>query len=336
MDQILVEPLTLFVTDREQFDAKYETNPFVVAFAKNVFLESESRPQQAEHIAVIRMGHTICREKKYDGMIYSNGQFVRYSEFKVTCRRTDEDGNLGKMGSIQINDVTQDIVDRYIQDQPLFVFPYYIDGHLAAMLSVDFSVIRPAYEKCVKKFKGADIYGRKSFGLSLGSWINDATVEFVHKDTNIVEQLPPMMQRKIYQTHPDYQRSNSMTGIVKFPEDHQFARFGFNFDTDCVVSYARDPNGVDRAPKSGIKIKEVSFGHAVLKKAATELSGLTCPSIPAPRKNGTVKVTSTPTQGATGKKMFVTFTQEITENMTIADIRRQFNVITAKMEIITA
>ena len=332
MEPRLVKAVTMFVTDRDQFHSNYADNIELSALCHEVFMKSESRPQLAEHIAITKMGHVVCREKKYDGMIFDNGQFVRYAEYKVTCRRTDADGNVGKMGSIPLNDVTQSIVDRYIQDQPLFVFPYFIDGHLAAMFSVDFSVIRPAYEKFLAT---NDKPGRPSFGLPLGAWIDEATVEFVHKDLTIVAQLPPTLQAKIYQTHPDYQRSNSMTGIVKFPVGHQFERFGFNFDTDCVVSYAREPSGVDRAPKSGIKIKEVSYGHGTLKKAATELSGFTCPSIPAPRKNGTVKVTSTPAQGAMGKKMFVTFTQEITENMTIADIRRQFNVSTAKMEIIT-
>ena len=321
-----VEPLTLFVQDRAAFNEKYADEPRTISLCNKMFLVTESRPQVAEHIAVTIMGHEICHEKKYDGMIVNNGQIARYSEYKVTCRRLQEDGKYSSMSSIQINDVSESIVARYVADQPLFVFPYFLDGHLAAMFSVDFAVIEPKYTNFLATNTKV---GRPSFSLALSDWLSHATVEFVHKDPEVVEQLAPMLRSKIYQSNPSLDRSNiNMTGIVKFPEGHEFERFGFNFDTNRVISYARSVEGLERADNSSIKVNNIRYSSKDIKLAA---AALVDPEL--------AKFTVTPTRRATPQvtsgKMTVTLSQEFSVTTSMAEIIRQLtaNIKSAKFEV---
>ena len=328
-----IEPLTLFVQDRDKFNEKYANEPRTIALCNKMFLVTESRPQVAEHIAITIMGHTICDEKKYDGMIVDNGHLIRYSEYKVTCRRIGEDGKYTSMSSIQINDVSAAIVARYVADQPLFVFPYFLEGHLAAMFSVDFSVIEPKYKNFLATNTKA---GRPSFTLALSDWLDQAKVEFVHADNSIVEQLSPTLQRKIYQST---QRSNTMQGIVKFPQGHKFEHYGYNFDTDRVVSYIRHLQGQDRSDKTGIKILGIGYVRwQDLKAEAEILSGVPVsnPSVPRAVSVPALGIYTHKASAASipqPKKMFVTFTREFPATMSMAQVQQQLNSGDAELKI---
>ena len=187
---LVEEPAKLYVTNRAEFNKLYKESPVTGAMLDEMFLESESRPDIAERIALKVLGHIPSRTKKgYDGET-TDGRAV---EAKVRNAVTREDGTLPQgLTQITINDVSKTIIERYDIDNPLFVFPYFIDGHLAASFDVEYANIRHHYLNCLSNHTK----GRCSFKLYASEWIKDSNVSFVHGDQNVVNKLPKMLASK--------------------------------------------------------------------------------------------------------------------------------------------
>lgn len=336
MDARLVEPYTLFATERELFLEKYQDNPLLIAAITDVFLLSESRPQQAEHIAIKMMGHEIHHDKKYDGMIVSqDGTFLRYSEYKVTCRRSN-DGEISKISGVSINDVSQTILDRYIQDQPLFVFPFFVDGHLVAMFSVDFCVIRDEYERFLSRHAAKTEKGRASFKLATSAWSDRCKIEYVHKNLELIRELPPVLQTRIYHTLPP-QGELMNCQVIAFPTDHKFYGYGYNFTTERIVSYKVNPAGADRKERGGITINKVYYAQLEFRNAAAALSTGTVvaqvTSLPKEPRSSSAKPQKAPSSNGTFQ---VTVTYEFPETMSMAEVKRKLNIGDAELKITVA
>lgn len=183
MKKRVLEAARLFVTDRTEFQTQYADNPIVGELLEEVFLESESRPELCERIPIILLGHIPSDHKRgYDGVTKAG----RPIELKAR-NFVSQNGFYPIIdASVTINDVSATIVERYQQDNPIMLFPYFFDGHLAAIFSVDYSVIHHRYQACLEKTHS----GRKSFKLSAGYWINECNVEFVHSNPNVQLLLP--------------------------------------------------------------------------------------------------------------------------------------------------
>lgn len=233
INEQVISKFVQYATDRDAF---YKTtDPLLAASIDYSMMGAESRPHGAEHVAIKVMGHKIFSGKKYDGEFY-DGTRKRYSEYKVTCRKTNDRGETTSMSAIGHNDVTADIVARYDADQPLFVFPFFIDGHLAAMFSVDYAVLRPKYAAFLSKVKPS-----RSVLLSLKDWLDESTVEYVHSDPEVVSKLAPSLLARI--KGGSMKRGAGVSNIVCFPEGHKYSSYGFDLGTDEMISFKTDAAG---------------------------------------------------------------------------------------------
>jgi hypothetical protein len=189
MKKRVLEAAKLFVTDRTKFQIQYADNPIVGELLEEVFLESESRPELCERIPIILLGHVPSDHKRgYDGVTKTGRPIELKARNYVSTNGEFPRIDAGTM----INDVSDSILERYQQDNPLMLFPYFFDGHLAAIFSVDYSVINHRYQACLEKTHS----GRKSFKLASGYWINECNVEFVHSNPNVQLLLPRALYLK--------------------------------------------------------------------------------------------------------------------------------------------
>ena len=345
MDPAVTESLMLFVTDRDAFNTKY-AGTVIPAFCNELMMESESRPHSAERIAILKMGHSIFREKKYDGWFYCGGK-RRFSEYKVTCRYAKEDGTYTTMASIGINDVSRNVVDRYIADQPLFVFPYFIDGHLVAMFSVDFKYLQPKYEQFVAaRLAGKKVDGRARLTLSLQDWLAFSNVEYVHRNMDLVNKLGPTLRRKIQTSFSTAPTLGGITvalqNIVRFPAGHKFAEYGYDFGTETPYSFVCKPEGTEIRAKYSFKNYATGkhFNISDLRDSAAAQAGITVGPRPSPGKTQVVtkrpaiKVLNAMAQpnisGDFGK---VRVTVELSDSITLGELRTKLSGTGARILI---
>ena len=189
MNKHVFNAASLYVTNRTKFNKQYARNELARELMHEIFLESESRPDLAERIAIALLGHIPSPTKRgYDGKTKSG----RPVEAKVRCF-ISVDGKFENCTRLAFNDISRGIVDRYIADQPLFVFPFFYDGHLAAIFTTEFKNIHKFYEARLASDKG----GRCCFNLAAKYWANDAKVAFVNNDESIVKMLPKPLYDKV-------------------------------------------------------------------------------------------------------------------------------------------
>lgn len=186
MDKDVLEVTKLYVTDRIRFKKQYSNSvnsKLVEALLDQVFLNSESRPDLAEQVALYILGYTPRQGKRgYDGYTKKG----RPVEAKVR-NAVSIDGKFppGQKFS-RINDVSQNIIDRYRADNPLFVFPYFFDGHFVAAYTIDYRHLDICYARCLEKHTK----GRVSFTLSASYWLPNATLAYRHKSKLVQSYLP--------------------------------------------------------------------------------------------------------------------------------------------------
>lgn len=190
MNKLVFNAALLYTTDRRRFNSKFAHNRIVGALLDEIFLESESRPDLAERIAIAALGHIPSATKKgYDGET-RDGRMIeaKVRNFASINGRWPE-----SQTSNSVNDVSWAIIERYQEDNPLFIFPYFYNGHLASIFSVDFEVIEPNYVACMNSTKP----GRKSFKLPAAAWLEYSRVEFVNKNPSVIGLLPKCMREYI-------------------------------------------------------------------------------------------------------------------------------------------
>lgn len=190
MNPAVATAATMYATNRDAFIKEYGADSLVEGLLDEIFLESESRPDLAERVALVVIGHKPSAEKRgYDG-ISTAGRLI---EAKVRNAVSNEYGHFPDgLTATTINDVSQAIIDRYDTDNPVFVFPYFLDGHLAAVFSVQYKDIRHKYVECLAKHKK----GRVSFKMGAGVWIKKSEVSFMHRDPEVVAKLPKILAER--------------------------------------------------------------------------------------------------------------------------------------------
>ena len=183
LDKAVFDAALLYTTDRTAFLRRYSKNHLARGLLNEIFLESESRPDLAERVAIYALGHSPSVVKKgYDGWT----RHGRPVEAKVRNFVSVDGAFPSSQTSTTINDVSRSIVDRYKQDNPLFIFPYFYDGHLSTIFAVDYKHLDQYYEKCLANPKK----GRISFKLGASSWLPHARRVFSHQDQSILNYLP--------------------------------------------------------------------------------------------------------------------------------------------------
>ena len=193
-DNVVFKAALLYTTNRVQFQKKYGDNKLAVGLLDEMFLESESRPDLAERIALIAIGCIPSITKKgYDGMT-SMGRPVEakvrnYAGLMTAGRNRPYHS---------INDISQNIVNKYVEDNPLFVFPYFYDGHLAAAFSVDFL---PTLHAWYQGVLDNHVTGRVSKTLGPSTWLENSTIAFQNKDKTVVEKLPTVLKTHVFKVN---------------------------------------------------------------------------------------------------------------------------------------
>lgn len=187
MNEQVLRATHLYVTDRKKFEKDYsgdKNSMLVKFFLDEIFLNSESRPDLAEQVALYDLGCKLREGKKgYDGFTKEG----RPVEAKVRNFVTNQYGEFpSSQTAHQINDVSQTIIDRYRKDNPLFFFPYFYNGHYAAAFTIDYDKIDPYYTACLTNYTK----GRVSFQLRIGNWLEHSKLVHLHKDELIRSYLP--------------------------------------------------------------------------------------------------------------------------------------------------
>ena len=117
-----------------------------------------------------------------------------------------------------------------------------------------------------------------------------------------------------------------MSNAFRFPANHKYARYGYDFDSDQVVSYANDPAG--KLLKAGYSFKDSILNEILsikdIRAEAEQLSGKTVKNT---RKIVRAKQTRVSSIGSPNKgagTFTVTVTKNFPKGTSIGEIMRQF------------
>lgn len=193
MDSKVFEATLLYVTNRKKFNERYGESGVEGGFLNEIFIESESRPDLAERISIAAVGYIPSQGKKgYDGYTPEG----RPIEAKVRNFVSTNGIWPRPSGTLTINDVSWNIVERYVNDNPLMLISYFYDGHMSTVFEFDYLNIHHCYVDCLKKHK----IGRCSFKLGITPWIDIAKPIFIHEDTEVLNLLPKTILNKVQST----------------------------------------------------------------------------------------------------------------------------------------
>lgn len=197
----------LYTTNRLEFLKKY-SGTLHEGYLNLLFLGAATRPDLAEEIAVILYGYSpIPKKHGFDGI--NENKTPKYAEVKV--RTTDSEriskncnkkGNSSNIGSITVNDPSQNIIDKYNKHSPVFLFPFYIDGHLICIFSQEWARLKPHYEKTIKNAKEKTEQGnppaRLSVSLTIPKWLPHSKLVFLNEnEKSLWNKLPIKMEKYI-------------------------------------------------------------------------------------------------------------------------------------------
>ena len=195
MDQRIQITGIQYICNRTQFEIDVQAgvvDSLYKAFFDEMFLNTTTAPQLAQKLVLLVLGYIPYSKKHgYDGVTPPpRSQEV---EEKMCMRMTQLTGKPPTgMTSTTINDPSQQIFDKYDVDKPLFVFPYFIDGHLIAIFSVEWNNLRQLYVDGLKQIANKIHSGKtsRSFSISFTSWNGSSTLAWYHHDVTIHKLLP--------------------------------------------------------------------------------------------------------------------------------------------------
>lgn len=189
----------LYCCDRQQFTAELgvSINPIHKDWLDMTMLNTTTRPDLAEIVPMDILGYEGKERKHgYDGYDPITPRDV---EAKIRMAMVDDKGKLpSSLTSITINDPSDNIFQKYEKDNPLFVFAYYINGHLVVCFHVEWSVLRPLYAEGIAKIK-AKGNGARNFSISAKQWINACSVAWSNPDPAVVALLPKSLKPAVIQ-----------------------------------------------------------------------------------------------------------------------------------------
>lgn len=194
MNTEILNAATLYVTDRSSFDEQHGES-LHRAYLDMLFLGATTRPDLAETVPVTLCGWQPKAHKHGpDGLPNPGAGRENHCECKVSTTDTSRKAR-GGIGNVTINDPSQSIVDEYEKLDATFLFPLFIDGHLITILSVEWEHLRQVYadeltklhKKNLDKKPGAS--APRNFSLTTSRWIENASIEYVHKDVDLALRL---------------------------------------------------------------------------------------------------------------------------------------------------
>lgn len=171
----------IYCTDRTKFLAKYK-GTLHHQYLDMLFLEAGTRPDLAEEIPLWVLGHTpIPGTHGFDGVSAGpNGWPVECKT--CSCKSV---ACIKHFGNIQINDISQNTIDKYDAEQPEILFSFFIEGHLIAIYEILWDDVRPFYVDALKK------PGRKCVTLTRKKWEEFGLLRFKNSNNTMIEELVP-------------------------------------------------------------------------------------------------------------------------------------------------
>lgn len=194
MNPEILRIATLYCCNRALFDQELgiTIDTLHKEYLDLMMLNTTTRPDLAEVVPMSVLGYTgKTRKHGYDGF---DDILQRVVEAKIRMAMTGDDGKLPPtLTSITINDPSDNIFQKYENDNPLFLFAYYVNGHLAVCFHVEWSVLRPLYVKGIADIK-AKGGGRRNFSISVKHWANNCSVAWSNPDPAIIALLPKSLK----------------------------------------------------------------------------------------------------------------------------------------------
>lgn len=195
----LLRVAEMYCCNRQQFDKEVGStiDPLHQDYLEMIMLNTTTRPDLAEIVPMHILGYEGKERKHgYDGR---DPVSLRDIEAKIRMAMTDEVGKLpSSLTSVTINDPSDNIFQKYETDNPLFVFVFYINGHLVACFNIEWSVLRPLYETGIAKIK-AKGNGARNFSISAKHWVNNCSVGWVNPNPSVVALLPKSLKPALVQ-----------------------------------------------------------------------------------------------------------------------------------------
>lgn len=191
----------LYCTHRKVFNEMIEDTTLDAVhkdYMDYLFIGANTRPDLAEKITIITVGGTPLDNKHgYDGFkkdVFYEAK-IRTSD-TIRCNTTSSKSILA---SVTINDPSRSIYDKYDHDHPLFLFAFFIDGHLLVIFGVCWEELKPFFEDGLNKIhkKGK---GSRNFSLTPSMWINYSDILFLHPDFSLLGYstfFPKVIQQQI-------------------------------------------------------------------------------------------------------------------------------------------
>lgn len=197
----------LYCTNRNRFMNEIESGNIHYlhkVYLDDLFIGVDCRPKYAEIVAILIVGGEPLEGKmSFDGYRDDNRTPL---EAKCTCGTS-----LKKLtASITINDPSQKIYDNYDNTNPIFVFPYFVDGHLLVVFEVSWQHLKPLFVDGLNNILKKNKEGKQSrnFTLSPTKWIDNASIVFLNSSYNQLNYnhlLPRVIQSKIKEYSLIYQ-----------------------------------------------------------------------------------------------------------------------------------
>lgn len=192
MKKEILDVATLYVTDRNLFLEKYK-DTLHRDYLDMLFLQATTRPDLAETICVSLCGFKPKVQKHgLDGLPQEPRNM--YAECKASTTDTIRKPRLS-FGNITINDPSQNIINKYNEKNPVFLFPLFVDGHLLVIFSVEWEDLKEIYEAGIKGIhqknqnKKSGQAAARNFVLGTNHWLDKGKVEFINKNSTMVIDL---------------------------------------------------------------------------------------------------------------------------------------------------
>jgi hypothetical protein len=189
----IVDVAIMYCCDRDSFTAQYG-DTLHKDYLDMLMLNTTTRPDLAESIPIKILGYR-GKDKKhgYDGYDDTRSRPI---EGKIRMTTTIDGKVPPTLTAITINDPSESIFEKYENDNPEFLFAFFINGFLVVCFSVEWSTLKPLYRSGIDNIKKAG-NGRRNFSVTPKWWIDECSVSWVNPNPDVIKLLPKVLANKL-------------------------------------------------------------------------------------------------------------------------------------------